>query len=79
MLYTVNITLKTSFWRVLLYNNEIDFACWIYIFWKGQQKTRRLDNITDSVDMNLSKLGDSGGQRSLVCYSPLDRKELDVT
>ena len=26
MLYTVNIILKTSFWRVLLYNNEIDFA-----------------------------------------------------
>ena len=38
-----------------------------------------LDSITDSVDMNLSKLGDSGGQRSLACYSPWGRKELDTT
>ena len=26
MLYTVNIIVKTSFWRVLLYKNEIDFG-----------------------------------------------------
>ena len=31
---------------------------------------RGLESITDSMDMNLSKLRDSGGQRSLVCYSP---------
>ena len=39
-----------------------------------------LDSITDSMDMNLSKLqeivedrgGDHGGQRSLVCCSPWD-------
>ena len=37
---------------------------------KGQQRMRWLESITDSVDMNLSKLGDSGGQRSLVCCSP---------
>ena len=36
----------------------------------GQQRMRWLESITDSVDMNLSKLGDSGGQRSLVCCSP---------
>ena len=37
-----------------------------------QQRMRWLDSITDSVDMNLSKLRDSGGQRSLVCCSPRD-------
>jgi len=31
----------------------------------GQQRTRWLGGITDSKDMNFSKLGDSGGQRSL--------------
>ena len=37
---------------------------------KGQQRMRWLDSITDSVDMNLSKLSDSGGQGSLACCSP---------
>ena len=37
---------------------------------KGQQRMRQLDDITDSMDTNLSKLGDSGGQGSLVCCSP---------
>ena len=32
---------------------------------RGKQRTRWLGGITDSKDMNLSKLGDSGGQRSL--------------
>ena len=41
---------------------------------------RWLDGITDSMDMNESEqaLGDSGGQRSLTCYSPRDRKESDT-
>ena len=39
---------------------------------RAQQRMRWLDSITDSVDMNLSKLRDSGGQRSLVCCSPSD-------
>ena len=30
---------------------------------RGKQKMRWLDSITDSGDMNLSPLGDSGGQR----------------
>ena len=32
---------------------------------KGQQRMRWLDSITDSMDMNLSKPGDSEGQGSL--------------
>ena len=46
--------------------------------WK-QQRMRWLDCITDSMDMNLSKLSDSGGQRSLACCSPWDHKEADMT
>ena len=46
----------------------------------GWQRMRRLDSITDSMDMNLRKLwGDCRGQRSLVCCSPWGRKELDMT
>ena len=36
---------------------------------KVQQKIRWLDSIIDSMNMNLSKLGDSKGQGSLVGYS----------
>ena len=41
------------------------------------QRMRRLDPITNSMDMNLSKLWVSRGQRSLVCCSPWGCKESD--
>ena len=40
---------------------------------------RWLDGIIDSMDMSLSKLGDSEGQGSLACYSPWGPKELEKT
>ena len=40
---------------------------------------RWLDCITDLMDMNLRKLGDSGGQSSLACCSPWHCKESDIT
>ena len=47
------------------------FLVWMFVW--------MLVPFTDAVDMNLSKLGDSGGQRSLVCCSRCGCKELDVT
>ena len=46
---------------------------------REQQRMGWLDSITDSVVMNLSKLEDSEGQRSLVCRSPRCHKQLDTT
>ena len=46
---------------------------------KGWQRMRWLDNITGSVDINLSKLGDSEGQGSLVCCHIWGCKESDMT
>jgi len=46
---------------------------------KGVQRLTWLDGITDSVDMNLSKLGDSERQGSLECRSPWGRKESHTT
>ena len=40
---------------------------------------RCLGDIIESLDMSLSKLGDSEGQGSLVCCSSWGRKELDTT
>ena len=46
---------------------------------RGRQRMRWLDGITDSMEMSLSKLGDSEGQGSLVCSSPWGCKESDMT
>ena len=45
---------------------------------RGQQRIRRLDDLNDSMDMNLRKLWESEGQGSLACCSPWGRKELDM-
>ena len=45
---------------------------------RRQQRMRWLDSITDSMDMDLSKLRDSG-QGNLACCSPWGLKESDMT
>ena len=46
---------------------------------REQERMRWLDSITNSVDINLGTLGDSGGQGGLICCSPWDHNELDMT
>ena len=49
---------------------------------KGWQRIRQLDSITDSMDMNLSKLQEMWlgvGKRNLMCYSPCGYKESGST
>ena len=46
---------------------------------RGRQRMRWLDGITDSVDMSLSKLRETEGQGSLMCYSSWGCKESDMT
>ena len=46
---------------------------------KRRREEERLDGITDWMDMNLSKLGDSEGQGSLAYCSSRGCKESDVT
>ena len=38
--------------------------------WRQEEKGMTEDEITDSMDMSMSKLRETGGQRSLACYSP---------
>ena len=46
---------------------------------RGWKRMRWLDSITDSVDMNLSKLWEIVEDRGDYCFSPLGRKESDIT
>ena len=47
---------------------------------RGQQRTRWLDGITNSINMSLSKLQENGeGQESLACFSPWGHKQSDTT
>ena len=46
---------------------------------RGKQRGRWLDGITDSVDMNLGKLGDGEGQGGLVAAIHRGCKESDMT
>ena len=47
---------------------------------RGRQRMRWLDGMTDSMDMSLSKLWEMVKERgSLVCCSPWDHKESDMT
>ena len=45
---------------------------------KGQQKTRWLDGIFNSMEFEQTP-GDSEGQRSVACCSPWGLKESDIT
>ena len=46
---------------------------------RGRQRMSWLNGITDTMDISLSKLRDSEGQGSLVCFSPWGHKESDRT
>ena len=46
---------------------------------RGRQMMRWLDGIINSMDMSEQTLGDSEGQGSLACCSPLGRKQSDMT
>ena len=46
---------------------------------RGQQRTRWLNGIIDSMDMSLTAPGDNEGQGSLGCCSPWGCKESDMT
>ena len=47
---------------------------------RGGQRMRRLDGITDSMDMNFEQTPRDGEEQgSLTCYSPWGRKESNTT
>ena len=46
---------------------------------RGQQRMRWLDSISDSMDMNLSKIRETEGQGSPARCSPWGHKESDTT
>ena len=46
---------------------------------RERQRMRRLDGITDAMNMNLPTPGDGEGRGGLACYSPWGCKESDMS
>ena len=46
---------------------------------RGRPRMRWLDSLTDVMNMNLSKLQETGGQEGLACYGPWGHEESDTT
>ena len=46
---------------------------------RGRQRMRRLDGITNSMDMSLGRLGVGDGQGGLACCGSWGRKQADAT
>ena len=86
--FQFSLALSLQKWNILTHKFVVDSLEKILMLGKiegrrrrGQQRVRWLDDITDSVDISLSKLREivSEGQEGLACYSPWGCRESDTT